>query len=144
MWNTNDSYNILRLDQLPSGWILASATKIKKKKKHFALRCWLNLSPCTDTNSTPIQEEKVFETFLTRTACILRDTSSYCRTVKLCRRTSQFPTFWRVLILKDKQIVYSLTLNMNLLNAENHSSKDKTSHLAKLNQRFIYSQRNGI
>jgi len=35
MWNTNDSYNILRLDQLPSGWILASATKIKKKKKTF-------------------------------------------------------------------------------------------------------------
>ena len=32
MWKTNDSYNKLRLDQLPSGWILASATKIKIKK----------------------------------------------------------------------------------------------------------------
>jgi hypothetical protein len=29
MWNRSDSYKILRLDQLPSGWILTSAAKIR-------------------------------------------------------------------------------------------------------------------
>jgi hypothetical protein len=54
--------------------------------------------------------------------------------VKLCRRARQLPTFRGVLIFKVKQIVYSLTLNMNLPNAGNHSSKDKShilQHLTK-------------
>jgi hypothetical protein len=59
MWNTNDSYNILRLDQLPSGWILASATKIKKKKK---IRSAM-LAKSIAMHSTPTQEKKVSETF---------------------------------------------------------------------------------